>query len=492
MKKLLLVLTVVAMASFLLVGCLGTTPDADEVVTIAIIPGVTAPVTGATPVAATTATAQYTGVVTWLPDDVTFAAETVYTATITLTAKAGFTLTGVTADFFTVASATAANLVDSGVVEAVFPATEAALVVVEPTIDTIDDQEVAWDFAVPWTKQVEWTVGTGTITDFSLTGEPATMTISAAGLITWTNIASTPAVYEITVTVVTTDGSDTETFVITVVEPDPLVIDIDVPGAYIHPTKGPIVAADCYEVVVTFSDNSATEGQDVWARWSDVVGAADGSWVLLTGNTDDTEFTGEICFDGVETECDLICIEVKVGTICCDPIIYSENITVDSIAPCASFTVCVDDCGLCTEGAEMSWVTTCEDVCDLGYDCCDDYCSGVADWTFVLDDDYCDGPCDTEPGTGCPINGAFECGCLLYATEAEEFVEHVVDITIADNVGNTFTDTWTLTFDTDSLVSFTAGSATPELVEGVCDWDYYVDYGCDWTDCAECVPEVED
>jgi len=487
MKKLLLVLTVVAMASFLLVGCLGTTPDADEVVTIAIIPGVTAPVTGATPVAATTATAQYTGVVTWLPDDVTFAAETVYTATITLTAKAGFTLTGVTADFFTVASATAANLVDSGIVEAEFPATAATPVA--PVITAIDDQEVAWDFAVPWTKQVEWTVGTGTITDFSLTGEPATMTISAAGLITWTNIASTPAVYAVTVTMVTTDGSDTDDFALTVVAPVviPLVIDIDVPDAYVHPTKGPIVADACYDVFVTFSDNSETEGQDVWVRWNEV-GVATGDWVLFTGNIDDTEFTGAICFGETSVDCALICIEVKVGTICCDPIIYSEKVRVDFVEPCASFSVCVDDCDPCEEGALMSWVTTCEDVCDDPYDCCDDYCSGVADWSFVLDDDYCDGPCDTEPGTDCPINGAFECGCLLYATEGT--VEHVVDIIIEDNVGNTFTDTWTLTFDTDELTGFVANGATVIEVDGTCDWDYYVDYGCNWTDCAECAPEV--
>jgi len=47
----------------------------------------------------------------------------VYTATITLTAKEGFTLTGVAADFFTVADATATNPADSGVVTAVFPST---------------------------------------------------------------------------------------------------------------------------------------------------------------------------------------------------------------------------------------------------------------------------------------------------------------------------------------------------------------------------------
>jgi hypothetical protein len=91
---------------------------------IAAIPGVTAPVTGATPVTTITETAQYTGTVTWSPNDSTFAGTTVYTATIALTAKPGFTLTGVTENFFTVSEATTdTNPADSGVVTAVFPAT---------------------------------------------------------------------------------------------------------------------------------------------------------------------------------------------------------------------------------------------------------------------------------------------------------------------------------------------------------------------------------
>jgi hypothetical protein len=91
------------------------------VITIASIPGVTVPVVGATPVTTITETDQYTGTVSWNPTDATFAATTVYTATITLTAKSGYTLTGVTADFFTVAGATATNSADSGVVTAIFP-----------------------------------------------------------------------------------------------------------------------------------------------------------------------------------------------------------------------------------------------------------------------------------------------------------------------------------------------------------------------------------
>jgi hypothetical protein len=70
-------------------------PTPATVINIAAIPGVTAPITGATPVATITATDQYTGTVTWSPTHSPFWAATEYTATITLTAKTGFTLTGV-------------------------------------------------------------------------------------------------------------------------------------------------------------------------------------------------------------------------------------------------------------------------------------------------------------------------------------------------------------------------------------------------------------
>jgi formylglycine-generating enzyme len=115
-------------ASLLLPGCPSpTSPSADTVITVTAIPGVTAPVVDATPVSAITETAQYTGTVAWSGTPARFGASTVYTATITLTAKAGFTFTGVAANGFTVAGATATNPANSGVVTAVFPATGANL-----------------------------------------------------------------------------------------------------------------------------------------------------------------------------------------------------------------------------------------------------------------------------------------------------------------------------------------------------------------------------
>lgn len=95
-----------------------------DIISIAAINGVIAPVTGATPVTTITASNEYAGTVAWAPNDATFVAETVYTATISLTRKTGYTLVGVPADFFTVSGATATNAADSGEITAVFPATE--------------------------------------------------------------------------------------------------------------------------------------------------------------------------------------------------------------------------------------------------------------------------------------------------------------------------------------------------------------------------------
>lgn len=96
-------------------------------VTEAAVGGVTAPVVGEKPVTAITEGKQFTGTVTWSPEVSTFAASTVYTATITLTPKVGYKLDGVAANFFMVAgAASVSNGANSGVVTAVFPATKEA------------------------------------------------------------------------------------------------------------------------------------------------------------------------------------------------------------------------------------------------------------------------------------------------------------------------------------------------------------------------------
>lgn len=88
------------------------------------IAGVTTPVAGATPITSVTADNGYTGTVTWSDAPTTFNAATHYTATITLTPDPGYTLIGVTANFFTVADATSVtHAANSGIITAVFPPT---------------------------------------------------------------------------------------------------------------------------------------------------------------------------------------------------------------------------------------------------------------------------------------------------------------------------------------------------------------------------------
>ncbi len=105
-----------------------------EPVTIARIEGVEVPVKGAIPVSTVIENDQFTGVITWAPADDQFLAETVYTATIKLTAKEDYVFSGVAENYFTVAGAgSVTNPADSGEVVAVFPATEAKLYAIGDT-----------------------------------------------------------------------------------------------------------------------------------------------------------------------------------------------------------------------------------------------------------------------------------------------------------------------------------------------------------------------
>jgi hypothetical protein len=160
-KRLLLYFSIAAFAVLALTGCenpsdpQGSTPDS-TVINIAAIKGVTAPAMGGTPVKAITPTDQYTGTVTWNGSPSTFAASTMYTATITLSPKEGYILTGVAANFFTVAGAMlTSNNANSGIITAVFPATAA-----------VNPVPVAADFDIS---------GTGT---FTYDGSPRAVTVT--------------------------------------------------------------------------------------------------------------------------------------------------------------------------------------------------------------------------------------------------------------------------------------------------------------------------
>ena len=154
------VLAVFAFIVLFLAGC-GDSANTTEstVINIATIGGVTVPVTGTIPVTAITQTAQYTGTVAWNDSPAVFAAETSYTATITLTAQAGYTLEGVTANFFTVAGATlVSNAAHSGIITAVFPATDT-----DVPID-VNQTPIADDFDIGNLTQTEGSITAVTIT----------------------------------------------------------------------------------------------------------------------------------------------------------------------------------------------------------------------------------------------------------------------------------------------------------------------------------------
>lgn len=175
MRKKALFPLMVALSAIVLVGCPNpVSPPTDTVINLSAIPGVTAPVFGATPVTTITETTQYTGIVVWSGSPATFAASTVYTATITLTPKAGFTLAGVVANSFTVTGATATNAVNSGIVTAVFPATGAAPDTVI-NLAAIGGITVPLHGAIPVATITETAQYTGTV---AWNGSPATFTAS--------------------------------------------------------------------------------------------------------------------------------------------------------------------------------------------------------------------------------------------------------------------------------------------------------------------------
>ena len=151
------------------------------VVNISNIPGVAVPLHGGIPVTAITETSQFTGTVSWIPSHATFAGGTVYTATITLTAKPGYTLNGVAANFFTVAGATATNAANSGVVTAGFPATATVV-----NISNISGVPVPVYGDIPVTAITPTAQFTGTVSWIPLhatfvaeTGYTATITLTA-------------------------------------------------------------------------------------------------------------------------------------------------------------------------------------------------------------------------------------------------------------------------------------------------------------------------
>jgi hypothetical protein len=106
-------------------GIILTALIADPITTANVV--ITAPIKNATPVTSLSSNGQFTTTITWSGSPTTFAAATAYTATATITPVNNYTLTGVSANFFTINGSlpTSANLVNAGVFTFLFPATAA-------------------------------------------------------------------------------------------------------------------------------------------------------------------------------------------------------------------------------------------------------------------------------------------------------------------------------------------------------------------------------
>jgi len=161
------------------------------------------------------------------------------------------------------------------------------------------------------------------------------------------------------------------------------------------------------------------------------------------------------------TECASFCLVAVVKHPCCvGEEVALKVISVDATAPdlplfdfeCGDCNACEDVCE--PDGAYFTFTSVADavDPCDADEDSCDDECSGVGTWSFKIDPDGCD-ECVLAVGSGCPVEGTADCGCLPWATASEGTVTYDVVFTIADNVGNETTKTYYIKVDTDEVVT---------------------------------------
>jgi hypothetical protein len=227
-------------------GCPQTNdPPADSVVTLTAITGVTAPATGGTPVTVLNETAQYTGVISWAPAPAgTFAASTVYTAVITLTAKTGFTFNGLAANAFTVPGATATSTANSGTVTAVFPATAAA----EPAFTASTNDSTANDAATLGLVGTGAVSGTPGVATAAIEGGKIKITSVSQGtaVITVSDASSHSATIAVTVAA---GGAITIGTITKYVSTNPLL------GVWVDDPDNPITR------IVAFTDTGSNKGR---------------------------------------------------------------------------------------------------------------------------------------------------------------------------------------------------------------------------------------
>ena len=282
----------------------------DTVISIKAIAGVTAPVQGATPVTAITANDQYTGTVAWSGTPATFAYATKYVATITLTAKSGYTLQGVSADFFTVAGAIAVNnAVNSGVVTAIFPQTVddpslphlSGNITISPNNDNNNvvtiNTELTATYSGSEAVSFQWkkdgvNVGTASTTNPNkytpTTAGEYTVTVSATGYnpktsdpVNVTSSTVTPTTYTVTFN---SNGGSTVSPITGVASGTTIAKPTD-------PTKFDSILESWYkEAGLTnawnFATDTVTSNITLYAKWIDIISATPGlEFELINNNT---------------------------------------------------------------------------------------------------------------------------------------------------------------------------------------------------------------
>ena len=173
-------------------------------------------------------------------------------------------------------------------------------------------------------------------------------------------------------------------------------------------------------------------------------------------------------------DCTAICLVALLKHPCCPgEEVALRVVTVDCELPYANLAVTFKDCDdpciipdpcdpPVAAGAYFEFSSRTAGDC-ITTDCCGDDCSGFASWTLVIDPDPCAAACDTVSGSACPVEGVVECGCLIYATTTATLT-YDVTYTLLDNVGNKFEETWTITVDTDEVITFDGGDLTSEAV----------------------------
>ncbi len=262
-------------------------PIIGATINIAAIPGVTAPVNGAMPVTTITATDQYTGTVAWSPTHATFAGGTVYTATITLTAKTGYTLTGVAENFFTVAGATTnTNFANSGVVTAVFPATAATVINIAAipgvTAPVNGATPVTTTTATEYTGTVAWSPAHATFAVSTV--YTATITLTAKAGYTLTGVAEN----FFTVAGATTNTNPANSGVVTAVFPATALNIGDTYGggivAYILQSDDPGYDANEQHGLIATTADQSTGIQ--WAILDEQIGGTSPAYGTGSANTD--------------------------------------------------------------------------------------------------------------------------------------------------------------------------------------------------------------